>query len=345
VKQLTVSEAADLLHISEDAVRKLMQRGILAHTKGVDGQVCVYIDEKQHQQKQVDTGPNDSGEDDNAKFSLGQILQIGAAIVVPLGTMIYVTGLLAFWIPINTAYTRDFVAAWYAASIVPQTVVAGHGVTALLGIPVLWAVVIVPLMVLSVHFGLYIRRGTEHISEKNSWLSRFGRRITPVASFFVGFTEGFYIVAFIIFALQYVFLVHLPLATELAILFFLGGPLFGWYVLRPVGIRAFEIDRNAARNKVRLAHRGYAFLTAMLMFAFAFCGSLLAVALKDKPDLPVATIIRLGETESETSKLTGPLLTHTEGFWYVFATEGGRKGQLIAIPDSEIKTIRVRPKE
>jgi excisionase family DNA binding protein len=43
LKRLTVSEAADTLKISEDAVRKRVQRGTLPHTKGPDGRVYVYM--------------------------------------------------------------------------------------------------------------------------------------------------------------------------------------------------------------------------------------------------------------------------------------------------------------
>jgi hypothetical protein len=43
-KRLTVSEAAENLQISEDAVRKRVQRGTLRHDKTLDGHVYVYLD-------------------------------------------------------------------------------------------------------------------------------------------------------------------------------------------------------------------------------------------------------------------------------------------------------------
>jgi hypothetical protein len=43
-KPLTVKEAAESLQISEDAVRKRMQRGTLRHDKTLDGHVYVYLD-------------------------------------------------------------------------------------------------------------------------------------------------------------------------------------------------------------------------------------------------------------------------------------------------------------
>jgi len=43
VQKLTVREAAENLGISEDAVRKRIQRGTLAHRKASDGHVYVYM--------------------------------------------------------------------------------------------------------------------------------------------------------------------------------------------------------------------------------------------------------------------------------------------------------------
>jgi excisionase family DNA binding protein len=44
MERLSVSEAAKRLGISQEAVRKRMQRGTLPHTKGLDGRVYVYLD-------------------------------------------------------------------------------------------------------------------------------------------------------------------------------------------------------------------------------------------------------------------------------------------------------------
>jgi hypothetical protein len=38
----------------------------------------------------------------------------------------------------------------------------------------------------------------------------------------------------------------------------------------------------------------------------------------------------------------GKLLAHTEGFWYVFR---GEEGELLAIPDSKVSSVKVRPKD
>lgn len=45
MERLTVREAANRLGISEEAVRKRMRRGTLAHSKWPDGRVYVYIDD------------------------------------------------------------------------------------------------------------------------------------------------------------------------------------------------------------------------------------------------------------------------------------------------------------
>jgi hypothetical protein len=65
------------------------------------------------------------------------------------------------------------------------------------------------------------------------------------------------------------------------------------------------------------------------------------------PDLTLPTVhitriaVEDGNPEnSETTINKGSLLTHSEGFWYVF----NNKGTLIAIPDAEVERVSVSPK-
>jgi hypothetical protein len=59
------------------------------------------------------------------------------------------------------------------------------------------------------------------------------------------------------------------------------------------------------------------------------------LTLVDKPPLPTTTKMR-------NSEIKGKLLTHAEGFWYLYPDEGQHKGNLIAIPDDEVKKSTVR---
>jgi hypothetical protein len=57
-------------------------------------------------------------------MTLGDI----AALLTAAGAIAYVLGLVGFTIPIWRVYHTDFSTAWYAVSLVPNTVVAGQGV-------------------------------------------------------------------------------------------------------------------------------------------------------------------------------------------------------------------------
>jgi hypothetical protein len=68
-------------------------------------------------------------------------------------------------------------------------------------------------------------------------------------------------------------------------------------------------------------------------FVVMFCSALLAafmLTIVNKPPLPT---VKINGKQSEEGKL----LTHTDGYWYVFDGEN----ELIAIPDSEVDTVRV----
>jgi len=61
-----------------------------------------------------------------------------ATLITTLGVLIYVLGLLALGYPVYRTITNNSSTALYVVSVVPKTVVAGHGVRFLLGIPLVW---------------------------------------------------------------------------------------------------------------------------------------------------------------------------------------------------------------
>jgi hypothetical protein len=148
-KRLTVSEAAERLQISKDAVRKRMQRGTLRHDKTLDGHVYVYL--------------HDEEDDDGTGESRGRVLQLSDVAsllaVVSLGT--YIVGLFVFWYPISKTYTGDFATAWYATSLVSRNVIVGHGVQKLL-LPYLALMLVVVVATL---LSLYMR-GIPRLGDK-----------------------------------------------------------------------------------------------------------------------------------------------------------------------------------
>jgi hypothetical protein len=78
-----------------------------------------------------------------------------------------------------------------------------------------------------------------------------------------------------------------------------------------------------------LSHERYQWVVLVVFITVLYVGSAVNVAFS-APPLPPVEI-------SATTKTKGTLLTHTDGFWYVF----NREGDLIAVPDDEVKTVRV----
>src|SRR5215208_4393283 len=144
-KRLTVSEAAERLQISKDAVRKRLQRGTLQHDKTLDGHVYVYLDVEEGVDG-TDASTKERGA--NGEHSGGMLrLADVASLIAVAGAGTYVVGLFAFWYPISTTYTGDFATAWYATSLVSRNVIVGHGVQQLL-LPYLATVLLTGVSVL-----------------------------------------------------------------------------------------------------------------------------------------------------------------------------------------------------
>jgi hypothetical protein len=89
---------------------------------------------------------------------------------------------------------------------------------------------------------------------------------------------------------------------------------------------AFGLIRGFVRG---LSHERYWWVGLAVFITVLYVGSAVNVAFS-APPLPPVEI-------SATTETKGRLLAHTEGFWYVFNQEG----DLIAIPDGEVKTVRV----
>jgi hypothetical protein len=64
-----------------------------------------------------------------------------AAIITAAGITIYVLGLVGLALTIRLEFTEDLSTAWYAASLLPRTIVAGQGVRIWLGLPIILTVV------------------------------------------------------------------------------------------------------------------------------------------------------------------------------------------------------------
>lgn len=142
MKRLTLDEAAEQLGISRGAAYKRVRRGTLAHTKGQDGRVYVYLDAGKNTEQDMGVKESRIGNQSNQRSWWDFVVGVSGALAL-IGAMTYVLGLFTLWVPIARIYTHDFVTAWHAASLAPRTIVAALGVRQLIAVPLLIIILIV----------------------------------------------------------------------------------------------------------------------------------------------------------------------------------------------------------
>jgi hypothetical protein len=88
----------------------------------------------------------------------------------------------------------------------------------------------------------------------------------------------------------------------------------------------------------------------VLYFAVMFIPAFLWALTIAQPRLPSVEVTTRGKIAESVDKrfndhptFEGRLLTHTEGFWYVFDTHDGKIGKLITAPDERVYRIRTLP--
>jgi hypothetical protein len=340
-KRLTVSEAAESLQISKDAVRKRVQRGTLRHDKTLDGHVYVYLDANPAATGETSAENPDTaeqGRESRQSLTLGQ----ASTLIAAAGALIYVLGVIALWAPIAKFYTNDFDTAWYAVSLFPRVVAAGQGVKQL-PLPL-----VVLLATVARIFGWqYLFYKTKDKSKRRSyvWVAWLVSQAT-LLPYYVTFirqarshhTWGFYSSSYDIPQTGLVGWMHysrlgLGLFISASVLTIMGLALERqWVTTRLIGlVYQSESPLPKIRNDRTLA------IALALVLSYVIFVGITRVTLLTEPTLPYADI-------SAQSHVDGHLLTHVDGFWYVFEDQGDRKGDLIAIPDDAVKTVRVHPR-
>lgn len=342
MEPLTLDEASKALGITKAGVYKRVQRGTLPHTKGADGRVYVYLDAGQVVREEMGVG--ESKADNQSQPRPWWDYAVGASgMLAVLGAMVYVLGLLALWLPIAQSYTQDFATAWYAASLGPTTLVAGLGVKTLFGIP-LAALVAWGLTIMVHRYIALSLLSSETLTIADAVLSLTTRRISTRRILYSVWN-------YVAMSAVTVFLVWLGLAVFGVV----GVPSFlpsfsltGLVVLVVVivtltivgqateeGEEAFGLRFEEDRVWPRLAsHRSLvSFIAQFFLWVFAL-GTLSAAF--TEPALPN---IEITSTNTSTNETRGNLLAHTDSFWYLF----GQDGELIAIPDKQVKTVQVSP--
>jgi hypothetical protein len=241
------------------------------------------------------------------------VLGSAAGLVASVGALAYVLGLLALWIPINRTYTNDLDTAWYVTSLIPNTMVAGIGAGKLLAMasvhPILFLTAFVGLLA-AVSYA-YRHWGFRGMVITLNALVILGMLIVMVPTFLSrrAVTPDYLV----------------PLAATSICLGMLN-------VLMFVGKGHGRIEKflsNLLQSKIIWA---FTCFYGLLFYVIS-----VMTVMSQPPPLPPVSI-------TGASDASGTLLTHTDGFWYVFHREGNEeRWHLVAIPDDEVDIVRVSP--
>lgn len=329
-KRLTVSEAAKVLRISKDAVRKRMQRGTLRHDKTLDGRVYVYLDYEE-------------GVDGTKGEHRGRPLQFAdvASLVAVVSVITYSVGLFVFWYPISATYTGDFASAWYATSLVPRNVVVGHGVRQVF-LPYLAI-----MLVLAGNFVVWFYISTSPYIKNKPIL----QGIIYNACFYLS------IIGLLYCGLRYYDLAASspPWTTWLFAAIMVA--IFVLTILTVVLIRSLRPGRDQEEQAWKSITEASTFGESLRMFyqdlqahsryyialvAWLFVGYfgiVLGITVLDtKP--PLSKVEISGQRPAQ-----GQLLSHADGFWYIFEQQKDKQGdkqvKLVAIPDAKVEDVEV----
>jgi magnesium-transporting ATPase (P-type) len=278
-------------------------------------------------------GRGDGGGAERKHDWLGIIGQLSALTAVLVGS-IYILGLLSLFVPLAINYTKDLTTAWYAVSLLPRPVVAGQGVLQLLSYPLLLTVVSV-LSLLG--FGVLARRTRRRFPKRGRLayiVISIGLMGLVVAAwiyilwYYVGSLGGYQAYVEKWYGPNHpVFEALLNYVVSCVVLLFV--------VLRGQFTAQRGLDISSERLLPRVSNRADLFKGVLICW-----GGLLIIAVFQlflmRPPLPKVEV---------TSEMVIPgmdqnpahLLTHTDGFWYVFNQDGA----LIAIPDAEVKSVQV----
>jgi hypothetical protein len=259
------------------------------------------------------------------------------------GVSIYVLGLIGLTIPIRRPFTRDLSTAWYAVSLIPKTVLAGHGVRIWLRWPT--AFVVITLFSTAISSAILLTLDNPY---ETSWRSLVAEVILAVGTLFVVFFIGSHLIT----------KASRPrtrwLTNEGS-----KGAGWGWMLMMgPIYTGAIVIQLaggmmlKPGQSLLLLSHpllpsfvadiaRQNLLLTTIITLYFG--GFLVGIpaAISVRPPLPWAKIAKRppeGSGQRTLPPLEGHLVAHSDGFWHLFVgTE--EQHELLSVPDSEALSV------
>jgi hypothetical protein len=254
-----------------------------------------------------------------------------AAILTVAGVSIYVLGLIGLAVTIRLRLASNISIAWYAVSLLPRTVVAGHGVRIWLTLPIGLIVV-----VLLAAYWLATRPDPDSL-----WLAE-----TYLIS-------GIFFVVLIIALAVCLRIVRRQRLLQLATPFnrFLGSETVvmavivamvgAWWAM---SVAAQIIGEAISKAQESPLPTSYIVLGITLLVLGGFLVGLPA-ALTVEPPLPHVEITR----KNKQSVARGRLVSHSEGFWHLFVGSNSDKAlglrnmsyEFLSIPDAEVSVVRI----
>jgi hypothetical protein len=217
---------------------------------------------------------------------------------------------VALAVPIATHYTNDFATAWYAVSVVPNVALAGQGVSQI-GTPI--------TMLLAFAMLLVIQRLAYWLFE-GRW--NFMRNVL------------YWTIVVLILTIIYLLWQAFVILVEPNIRRIVPGDIYLFitsavvFALLPVRWLGLEFRKGDALPRTISKKRLLIVVATLVFLSFVASFSYLVLVTPELPQVEMET--------TETKTLQGALVTHTDRYWYFF----NGKGELVAIPDAEVRTVR-----
>jgi len=273
-----------------------------------------------------------------------EYVAVSTGVIAVLGVLTYAQGILMLWIPIWRTYSGDASTAWYATSLVPKTVVAGLGIGQL----VMSGTKSTIMGIIAYLLSSLVPRYSQH---------RWGNKARPIATWLL--VAGFAVYAAWIFASVFreVFSWNLLMSVAAGVVTAIILP-FSIALLASAVLKRWRKRTSAASTQEGL-HKGHVDSAAMkgeapesandnlerfslrwlwpgwsliLIVSAGFYVLITFSVVMSDPALP--------SVEASGAKdMKGALLTHTDGFWYIFDVEGENKGELVALRDDQVETV------
>jgi hypothetical protein len=277
-----------------------------------------------------------------------------AALITILAATIYIMGMFALVYPIYRDVAKNSPTTLYVVSLVPRTVVAGHGVRLLVGIPLIWAI----LFAASLSVPMLMYEGVnasirEAGSIPSKVVSAVVHELPVVASvaivlFLLGLHEvmraaGLYDILYPSYSrrlTQKWFAVN-NFSLSLIAANFLGcaGGALGGFILAT----SILVTRGVTWEAVIIP-------LAVLIFTVVVANLLLVMSIKPLMPRVTATVVDGANTDgpdggangtSKGDEVTGFLLAHSDGYWYIFEDTSPNPA-VNAVPDNRAQTVILR---